>query len=251
MTTPTIQDLIRNPKALFVVNHSGGKDSQAMYLVIRAMVPADRIVVVHADLGEVEWAGLKDHIKANIDGHQLHVAEAVYADGSPKTLLGEWDRKGKAPSPSQKWCTSDLKRDPIAKVVRRLANERGCDVVVNCMGLRSGESCDRAKLEPMSVNKRATNTKRTVYDWLPIHTLTTAEVFSIIANAGQQPHPMYAMGMSRLSCCFCIMGSKGDLTRAATLNPELYAKYVALEKKTGYTVVKGKGLEEVTGIKAA
>ena len=32
--------------ALVVVNHSGGKDSQAMYQVIKSMVPADQIVVV-------------------------------------------------------------------------------------------------------------------------------------------------------------------------------------------------------------
>jgi hypothetical protein len=47
------------------------------------------------------------------------------------------------------------------------------------------------------------------------------------------------------------MASKGDLTRAAELNPELYRKYVALEKKTGYTINAKKGLEEVTGIKAS
>ena len=43
--------------ALFVVNHSGGKDSQAMYLMLRDLVPAEQLVIVHADLGAVEWAG--------------------------------------------------------------------------------------------------------------------------------------------------------------------------------------------------
>ena len=61
--------------------------------------------------------------------------------------------------------------------------------------------------------------------------------------------------MSRLSCCFCIMSSNADLKTAATLNPELYAQVVALEKEVGHTMMmprKGRdpeGLEAITGIK--
>lgn len=54
--------------ALFVVNHSGGKDSQAMYLELRKHVPADQLVIVHADLGAVEWAGAVGHILATTAG---------------------------------------------------------------------------------------------------------------------------------------------------------------------------------------
>jgi len=36
---------------LFVVNHSGGKDSQAMMLLIEQLVPREQIMVVHAALG--------------------------------------------------------------------------------------------------------------------------------------------------------------------------------------------------------
>ena len=46
--------------ATFFVGHSGGKDSQALYAVIKSWVPADQIVVVHADLGDVEWDGIQD-----------------------------------------------------------------------------------------------------------------------------------------------------------------------------------------------
>jgi len=57
--------------ALVVINHSGGKDSQALYAVMSRLVPTDQIVVVHADLGdEVEHLGVQDHIRSNID-HSL------------------------------------------------------------------------------------------------------------------------------------------------------------------------------------
>ena len=72
---------------------------------------------------------------------------------------------------------------------------------------------DRKKLAPWGINDKLTNTKRTAYDWLPIHELNTAEVFATIAQAGQQPHAMYAKGNERLSCVFCIFGSKGDIAR--------------------------------------
>lgn len=263
--------------ALFFVNHSGGKDSQAMYALVRAIVPRDQIVVIHADLGQVEWEGVKDHIKANIDGHTLEIALPLNKTGATKDLLSSVEARhakleakraatGKriSPwfSPSQRWCTSDFKRGPIQREVRRIMGERGATLAVNCLGLRGDESDKRecgldkqafqasgvavtlAKCEDLS------KAGREVYDWLPIHGLTTAEVFEAIAAAGQQPHPMYAAGMSRLSCCFCVMASRADLTKAAQLNPQLYAKYVEMEKKTGYTMQSKKTLEEITGIPA-
>lgn len=245
-----IEKLIQQ-NALFIVNHSGGKDSQAMYLFLTrtVKVPASQILVVHADLGEVEWAGLKEHIRSTTDGHNLHVAVAVYADGSEKTLLGEWERKGKTPSPAQRWCTSDLKRGPIEKVVRAYMKKNGFSIAVNCMGLRAEESSSRSKMEPWKDNKRLSKAGRIAYDWLPIHDWKVGQVFGFIAECGQQPHEMYAKGMTRLSCCFCIMASKADLTLAATLNPTLYKRYVELEKKTGFTLQAGKTLEETTGIR--
>lgn len=62
-----IQQLIEDG-AIFYCSHSGGKDSQAMYSVLSKVVPANQMVVVHANLGNVEWSGVIDHIEANING---------------------------------------------------------------------------------------------------------------------------------------------------------------------------------------
>lgn len=45
------------------------------------------------------------------------------------------------------------------------------------------------------------------------------QVFGVIRDAGQTPHPAYAIGMSRLSC-ICIMASRADLRTAARLQPK-------------------------------
>src|SRR4051812_3198395 len=54
--TPAISELIARG-SLFVVNHSGGKDSQAMLIRLLAIIPRGQLVVVHAALGDVEWPG--------------------------------------------------------------------------------------------------------------------------------------------------------------------------------------------------
>lgn len=92
---------------------------------------------------------------------------------------------------------------------------------------------------------------------MPIHDWAVGEVFAHIRAVGQKPHWAYEKGMTRLSCCFCIMASRADLTTAAKLNPSLYRKYVELERSTGQVMLmpsKTKGrqtLEDVTGIRLA
>lgn len=45
---PTVRELVERG-ALFVVNHSGGKDSQAMTIALQSVIPTDQLVLIHAD----------------------------------------------------------------------------------------------------------------------------------------------------------------------------------------------------------
>jgi len=267
-----IHDLIARG-ALFVVNHSGGKDSQAMYLLLREHVPAAQLVIVHADLGPVEWAGAYEHIQATISGEPIHVCRAR------RTLLQMVEERGKFPSPKQRQCTSDLKRGPIERTIRHIlmANPQFSGLVVNCMGMRAEESPNRAKLatfqraDKKCVRRRVSKAGKLLhagrewFEWLPIHDWIEAQVFGAIAGASQKPHPVYALGMTRFSCCFCIMASEQDLRTAARLaterpellnDPDLYRKYVGLERNTGQVMLmpsKTHGrrtLEQITGVAA-
>lgn len=235
-----IQDLISRG-AVFYCSHSGGKDSQAQYALLRDLVPHDQLVVVHADLGEIEWTGVQAHIKATVV-HQLNVVRAVFADGSEKTLLEQVRRRFAKrpevpcwPSSAARFCTSDLKRDPIHKFIRQDLKARGTLLGVNVTGLRAEESPARAKRPTLSQNARLSKAGREIWEWLPVHDLTTAEIFQIIADAGQEPFHAYAEGNDRLSCVFCIFGCQGDLRNGARQRPELLQEYVDLEEKTGYT----------------
>jgi len=232
---------------LVVVNHSGGKDSQAMFALVAQVVPAAQLLVVHAELPGEEWQGTLQHVRDTIGAVPLVLAQAV------KTFAGMVEARGMFPSPKNRQCTSDLKRDPIAREVRRYlkANPQFQGRVVSAMGMRAQESSSRSKLAAVKLNKRESVAGRTWLDWLPIHDMLVGDVFATIAAAGQSPHWAYAAGASRLSCMFCIMASARDLALAARLNPEAYADRVALEKRVGHTIsMDGRGLEAVTGVVA-
>jgi DNA sulfur modification protein DndC len=203
------------------------------------------------DLGEVEHVGVKDHIITNID-HELHVAQPIWKDGTRKTLLDAIEHRGMWPSSAMRYCTSDLKRGPCEKVIRRLLRESGRRNVISCFGFRAEESAARAKRPTWSRVARNCTQSRDWYEFSPIHDLTTDEVFEIIAQSGQEPHPVYAAGNKRLSCVFCVLASgneANDLKVGARLRPDLYEKYVRLEKKMGHTFTAKASLEELVGIR--
>jgi len=244
---PDIQALVQ-AGGLFVVSHSGGKDSQAMMLKIAGMVPKEQILVVHAPLGRVEWPGTLEHIEATIPA-SVPLVMAPVASG--KSLLDRVRERGMFPDPGRRWCTSDFKRTPIEREIRRWLRdhpEHG-GLVVHCMGHRALESSNRAKLSPWKFSARNSKAGRTWWEWLPIHDLTRDQVFAAIEAGGQKPHWAYGAGMSRLSCSFCIMGCKQDLTTAARLRPTLYREYVDLEKDLRHTLSPSMiPLEAITGI---
>lgn len=236
--TADIQALIARG-ALFVANHSGGKDSQCMLIKLLELVPREQLLVVHASLGEIEWAGALELARdqAAAAGLPFIVARA------DKTFLDMAERRFASrpdvpsfPSASHRQCTSDLKRGPIEREVRRYMAARDLSLVINCVGIRAQESPARAKLDVFAFNARNSKAGREWYDWAPIHALSTREVFAAIGAAGQTPHHAYASGNERLSCVFCIMGSKNDIAHGAREHPELFARYVELEQRTGYTM---------------
>ncbi len=247
-TLPPAPRRLIDEGALVAINTSGGKDSQAMTILLSRLVPVDQLVAIHAPLADVEWPGTVRHIEATLPAG-IPLLMAPVASG--QTLLERIERRGRFPDKRRRYCTSDYKRTPIERDLRRYlkANPRFNGVILNAMGHRRDESADRAKRSPWSYNSRNSKAGRSWYDWLPIFDLAEADVFAVIASAGQEPHPVYSQGLSRCSCSFCIFGSAADLTRAAQLRPELYARYVDLERRLDHTLSPSRRpLPDITGI---
>ena len=220
--------------ALVAISSSGGKDSQAMTILLSQVVPPELLLVVHAPLGEVEWPGTIEHIENTIPSS---VPLILARTASGKSLLERIEERGRFPDSGRRYCTSDTKRTPIERELRRFlkAHPRFNGRLISAMGLRCDESRDRAKRIPWRRNERMSVAGREVYDWLPVFDLTTADVFRVIREAGQKPHWVYDY-VSRCSCSFCVFGSRSDLRRAAELRPGLYRKYAELEQRIGHTL---------------
>ena len=104
-----------------------------MTILLSQVVPRDQLVAVHAPLGEVEWPGTVEHIKATIPpGVPLILAPVA----SGKTLLERVEERGMWPSPAARYCTAEHKRGPIERELRRhlKAHPHFGGLIVNAMG---------------------------------------------------------------------------------------------------------------------
>jgi len=108
-----------------IVNSSAGKDSQAsLSKVIKTAkaqnYPLDRIVVAHADLGEMEWPGTLDLAKE----HAAHYGLRFEVERRPQgDLLQQVEERGMWPDSKNRFCTSDHKRGQIARLFTKLTKE--------------------------------------------------------------------------------------------------------------------------------
>jgi 3'-phosphoadenosine 5'-phosphosulfate sulfotransferase (PAPS reductase)/FAD synthetase len=225
---------------VILVNSSAGKDSQAMLDVLVEQATAagvrDRLVVVHADLGRVEWAGTRE--LAERQAAHYGVRFEVVRRG--QDLLDHVKSHGRWPDSVNRYCTSDHKRDQVAKLMTRLAAEhraRGVTRpvrILDCQGIRAQESPKRAKKSPFTCARRVTTGRKHVDLWYPIFTWTLEQVWARIRQSGVAHHPAYDLGMPRLSCCFCVFAPKAALILAGQHNPALLDQYVAVEAAIGH-----------------
>lgn len=255
--TPVIESLIAtgSPVAIGV---SGGKDSQASALAVceyldRAGHAGPRLLV-HSDLGSVEWKDtlavcqdLADHLGLELvalrraKGGLMERWEvrwrscmARYQDLSTVTLVPCWS------TPSMRFCTSEMKTHPITAMLRRRFPG---EVVINVTGIRRDESRRRARSAIAEMDRSGR-----LWNWRPILDWSAGDVFASIARHGLKPHPAYfEFGMSRVSCRFCIMSSLADLAAAAA-RPEthdLYRRMVRLESASAFAFQGGRWLGDI------
>lgn len=246
-----------------VVNTSAGKDSQAMldFVVKEAEARGlkDRVVAVHCDLGEEEWEGTKELAaeQAAHYGVRFEVVRRPQGGILQHTLKRHATLKAQGkdtpawPSSVNRWCTSDHKRGQVGRLLTKLASETrqsqaGKRVrILNCMGMRAGESCSRSELLPFRLDRRNTNGRRVVHTYLPIHGWSVDQVWDRIRLSGVKHHYAYDLGMPRLSCCFCIFAPRNALLLAGKHNPKLLDSYCDVEKKVGHTFRQGLPIVEI------
>ncbi len=154
-------------------------------------------------------------------------------------FLEQIEDRGMFSDQDNRLCTSNNKRDPANTAITQLADEardgsKRRPRILQCFGFRAQESSRRKKMRTFSIDKRTSNTRKEVNVWLPIHAWKVEQVWERIAAAGTRYHPAYDLGMSRLSCRFCIFAPRSQLILSARLNPELFQEYLDLETRIGH-----------------
>jgi 3'-phosphoadenosine 5'-phosphosulfate sulfotransferase (PAPS reductase)/FAD synthetase len=237
---------------------SGGKDGQAM---TKTLVKNGFQIegLIHADLGRVEWKesmGMCEKLSQEFNV-PLHIVRRT--DG--RDMIDHWKHRlnqlkgtGKPfwSSANERYCTSDLKRDPIDKFFRNCGN----DLIISCEGIRAQESKKRAAKKPLTIRKRITSKhyagmtveeaienfkpgERLGLTWYPIFNFSKQDVWQtygmdqvklevargIYKNTGivlgwWSFHPAYVFGNERVSCKFCVLACIGDLITGAKHDEE-------------------------------
>ena len=237
----TITDEVRRlleQRAPVAVGVSGGKDSQAVAWAIADYLKAydGPKVLIHADLKEVEWL---DSLPACRRIAERIGWELVTCGRPAGGMMERWESRWQSSirrycametvavvlpwsTPSMRFCTSELKVDPITSALKK---RFGKVPVINVTGVRAEESAARAK-QPISAP--AAKLPPGSLAWRPIHGWRLQEVWDAIAESGVAAHEAYTLfGSSRVSCRFCILANEADL-RASLNDPTASAIYVRM-----------------------
>lgn len=257
-----INELMHEPTTTLAISISGGKDSQAMLQVLcDEYVMRDwqaTILAVHADLGRAEWHQTPELVERQAEAAGIPLMVVRRADGLDLPALIE--RRAKQlegtgrpfwPSSAARYCTSDMKRAPIDKLLRTFSG-----TVISAEGVRAEESRARAAKpcwEPRGGGRLdLKDGTRNVIDWRPIHHWTEDDVWQALGGrTGELVHPAYSMGNQRLSCSLCVLASRGDLENGARENPECFELYLELEQAYGFTFKNNFSLSDLDAAKEA
>lgn len=277
-----IQQAIKKGAKIYA-SVSGGKDGQAMARVLHGRLQIEGLI--HADLGRTEWKEslpMCERLAVEL-GVKLHVIKR----NDELDMLDIWQRRmrqlsgtGKPfwSSSANRYCTSDLKRDPINVFLRNCGN----DFIISCEGIRAEESPARAKKEPLTIREKISSSfykgmtveeaiknytpgKKLALTWFPIFNFSTSDVWNSynvdeeILHYSREHykqtgtvlkdwpfHPAYVYGNERVSCVFCVLGSLNDLKNGAKHNPELLKTLIDMEDESGATFKNKWSLKNLT-----
>ena len=231
-----------------IVSVSGGKDSTATLLLARAM-DVENLRGVFADTGHehpityefvryleqatqipIRWvsADFSAQIarkRRYIDTHWRAegIADAVVRaalDVLQPTGIAFLDLclwKGIFPSRQRRFCTDELKRNPIFEQAL-LPLMTGSDQVLSWQGVRRDESPARRYLPECE------DLGGGLFNYRPILKWSVDAVFEAHRYCGIRPNPLYAQGMHRVGCMPCMQCCKDELAQIARRFPDEVAR---------------------------
>ena len=258
LETPEVRALLDagSPVAIGV---SGGKDSSACALAtvehLDAVGHTGPRVLIHADLGRVEWreSGPGCERLASRLGLELLTVRRAAGDLMDRWLV-RWENnvaryaalscvKVILPwsTASMRFCTSELKTEIICRALVKRFPEQA---IVSASGIRRQESSGRKNAPIAQAQAKLTSKRHGTcgLDWHPIADWKLDEVLAFLLAREVPLHEAYTRyGSTRVSCAFCILGSRADIAASASVpeHADLYREMVALEIASTFSFQAG------------
>lgn len=134
---------------------------------------------------------------------------------------------GKFPMMRDRFCTDELKiQIAFDGAIKPLLDDG--EIIVQWSGVRADESDKRAGYARFAQDERDPHF---LYNFLPIHKWTAADVFALHKYFGIKPNPLYLQGAARVGCMNCVLSTKEEIAQTAARWPEHIEKHHAWEKK--------------------
>jgi 3'-phosphoadenosine 5'-phosphosulfate sulfotransferase (PAPS reductase)/FAD synthetase len=226
-----------------IVSVSGGKDSTAL-LLLAIERDTENLQAVFADTGhehpqtyeyvqylsEKVWPikTVKGDFAANIERKREYVQtkwreegvseeivqralDVLRPTGNPFLDLCIW--KGRFPSTKARFCSEELKRNPIIEQVQMPLLERG-HTIWSWQGVRADESLARRNLPELE------DVGGGLWNYRPILRWTAQQCFDMHRKHGIKHNPLYEQGMGRVGCMPCIHSRKDELLEIGKRFPD-------------------------------
>lgn len=211
-----------------VVSVSGGKDSAAVCLALRAAgVDFDMVFCDTGWESRETYAYLRGPFRERFGevteirrneplpaGYEIEVLDLERRLGFESDMVRVCVRKAMLPSRMRRWCTDELK----TSVFKAWCAEQG-QPIVNAIGVRGGESASRSRLDEWE----PAPWDGSISVWRPIFHWTYDDVVRAHRDTGLAPNPLYLDGAHRVGCWLCIQARKSEIGHVSQRDPERIA----------------------------
>jgi 3'-phosphoadenosine 5'-phosphosulfate sulfotransferase (PAPS reductase)/FAD synthetase len=176
----------------------------------------------------------------------LKALETLVPTGNPFLDLCLW--KGRFPSTKARFCSEELKRNPIVEAQIELLDAG--NEIWSWQGVRADESLARRDLPELD------EVGGGLWNYRPILKWTAEDCFAMHKKHGIKHNPLYEQGMGRVGCMPCIHARKDELLEISKRFPEEVERVARWEKlvqsasKTGTATLLNAGIKGLSNEEA-